>query len=218
MSSSNGAAGSADVPEDKRYESMAATMADPLRSKVFLAAAEPVFFVAKGTAPAESAGLSVRQISERVQESRRRVRYHLEVLCSQGLVEIVEEKRRSGVVENFYRSCFDPFLSKDQIEDVPAKRQQKIILGLLKAIFADAVAALEGGTYVRRPEWAAGRIQQDVDEQGWAELGAIFEQNTREAMEIMRRAQARLRESGEEPIRVGAATLLFEMAPQEERS
>jgi DNA-binding transcriptional ArsR family regulator len=219
VTSSNGAGDSAGPPADEQHELMAAAMADPVRSKIFLAVAEPAFHVSSETAPTQSAaGVSIRQISERVRENPRRVRYHLDVLCRQGLVELVEEKRQRGVIEHFFRSRHMAYLTKEQLEAIPSKRQQKMILELLKAIFADATAALESGAYVRRPEWAAGRLHADVDEQGWKELGVIFEKNIREALDIIDKSQQRLRQGDEQPIRIGAASLLFEAAASKSKN
>lgn len=212
MSRSSHAGEAVAMPEDGQHELMAATLANPVRSRILLAAAGANFFVAIGTANGGEAGVSVRQIAERVQESRRRVRYHLEVLCRQGLVEIVEERRRRGVVEHYYRAVGIPMFSKEEMEGMPVRRQQKIILATLREIFADATAALESGTFVRRPEWTTARLHADVDEQGWAELGVIYEKTTRDALEIIAAAQERLQGTDEQPIRVGAASLLFEAA------
>lgn len=211
MSRSRHADGSAGTPEDEQHELVAAAMADPVRGKIFIATAEPTFFVASKTSNG-SVGVSVREIAERVQESRRRVKYHLEVLCRQGLVEVVEEQRRGGVVEHYYRATSILMLSTEEMEGLPVRRQQKIILEVLREIFADATAALESGTYVRRPEWATARLHADVDEQGWKELGMLYEKTTRDALEIMANARERLRESDEKPIRIGAASLFFEAA------
>lgn len=206
MTGSSGSEGPAGIPEEKWHELLAAAMADPVRGKILIAAAEPTFL----SGAAETAGTSIREISDRVQESRRRVRYHLDALCRQGLVEVVEERRRRGVIEHFYRTPFVPFLSKEQVEGIPPERQQKIILSLLKEIFSDATAALESGTFARRPEWAAARFHADVDERGWEELGAIFEKTAREALEIIEKSRERLQQTNEEPIRLGGASLLFE--------
>lgn len=202
------------MPEAEQHEVMVAAMAEPVRCKIFLAAVEAAFYVGSEAATGQT-GISVRQIAERVQESRRRVRYHLEVLCRQGLVEVVEEKRRRGVVEHYYRAKGIPLLSKEATEKLPVRRKQKIILETLRKVFAEATAALGSETYVRRPEWAAARVHADVDEQGWTELGVIYEKTTRDALAIIAKAQERLRATGERPVRVGAAALLFECAAHE---
>jgi DNA-binding transcriptional ArsR family regulator len=209
MSRSSHAEPSASMPEDGRPELIAAAMADPVRSKIFVATSEPTFFVASEDS-GKPVGISVREIAERVQESRRRVKYHLEVLCRQGLVEIVEERRRRGVVEHFYRATSILMLSKEEMEGLPVRRQQTIILAVLKEIFADATAALESGTYIRRPEWATARLHADVDDQGWTELAALYEKSTRDALEVIAKAKERLRGTDQKPIRIGAASLLFE--------
>jgi DNA-binding transcriptional ArsR family regulator len=205
----------ADPPANGQHTLMAAVMADPLRCKIFMAAAEPTFYVDGEAADDGAAGLSVRQISQRVRESRRRVKYHLDVLREQGLVEVVEERTRQGVIEHYYRSACVPILTKEQIEDLPCKSQQKIILEVLREIFADATAALESGSFVRRPEWTAARLHADVDEQGWRELGVLFETATHDALAVIAEARERLGRTGKKPIRVGASSLLFEAAGRE---
>lgn len=211
MSRSSHADGSAVTSEDEQHELLTAVMAEPIRCKIFLATADPTFFVAS-KASNGSAGISVRQIAERVQESRRRVKYYLELLCRQGLVEVVEEKKGRGVVEHYYRATRIPMLSNEEMERLPIRRQQKIILEVLREIFADATAALESGAYVRRPGCAAIRLHADVDEQGWAELGVLHEKTTHDALEIIAKAQERLRGTDEKPVRIGGALLVFEAA------
>ena len=102
-----------------------------------------------------SDGITIRQVAKRIREPRRRVRYHLDALCDQGLIEVAGERNRRGVVERCYRSAVHPVLTKNQVEALSADRQKKIVLEILKAIFSDATAALEArDDSPRRPESA----------------------------------------------------------------
>jgi DNA-binding transcriptional ArsR family regulator len=190
-------------------------MADPVRSRVLLAVAEAEtdsYNRAMGSDRAH--GITVRQISNRLEEPRRRVRYHLDALCDQGIVEVAAEKMRRGVVERHYRAVLPPVLTKEQLETLSTAQQQKILLEILKVIFADTTAALKAGSYVRRPEWAAVRLRGEVDEQGWRELAALHENTRRESQRIVAGARERLGKKRETPIQVGSVNLLFEAAPR----
>lgn len=198
---------------EERLQLLAAVMADPVRSKIFLAAAEPEFMIDESARDGDS-GITIRHIAELAREPRRRVRYHVDVLCEQGLVRVVDKRRRRGVIERFYRAACLPFLSRDEVNALPGDRRQKILLETLKFIFSDATVALEAGTYMRRPEWAAVRVRAQVDEQGWEDLAAAHERARTECEEIVAAAKKRLGPAVKPPVEVGFANLLFEAAPR----
>jgi DNA-binding transcriptional ArsR family regulator len=199
-----------DGGSEEQLELLAAVMADPVRARIFLATAEPELMVDGG-----AGGITIRQVSAIAGEPRRRVRYHMDVLCEQGLVEVVAEKRRGGVVERLYRSACLPFLSVEDIAALPLGHRQKIVLETLKFIFSDATAAVEAESFMRRPEFAAVHIRAQVDEEGWKELAAAHERLRRESDEILAAAKKRLQLRSEQAMHITSAILLFELPPLE---
>jgi len=188
-------------------------MANPVRSRILMALAETVYTVPVEDAAGTSLGLTVRQVAERLNEPRRKIRYHLDILCDQGLVEIAELRARKGVIERSYAPTRLLLFEADEVAQLPLPQQKMIILGVLRAVFSDASTALEEGTYVRRPEWSAVRSSGQVDEKGWQELGELHLKLSRDTLKVLESAGKRLRETKSAPIRVGAANFLFEAAP-----
>jgi len=155
-------------------------------------------------------GLTIRQISQRIDESRRRVRYHLDALCDQGVVEVSGEQRRKGVVVRYFAPTHLPMLSDDEIKGIPRGQQQKMLVGVVRAIFADVTSSLKAGLAVRRPEWAGCRVVGEADEQGWKELASRHVDLMMEATEILAASRARMQRSGEKPIWVISGSLFLE--------
>jgi len=187
-------------------------MADPVRSKVLYAVAEGfTASAADDGSGVKGGGLSVRQIAERTGEPRRRVRYHLDALQEDGIVEIAEERRRKGVVERFFRLVGPTFLTDEDLSSIPEKQQRAMLIACIKAIFANVSSTLRTpGIAVRRSGWVAGRVAGEVDEQGWSELSALQIECVLEAQRITQRSQDRLRQTGSVPIRMVSANLFLE--------
>jgi DNA-binding transcriptional ArsR family regulator len=174
-----------------------AAMADSLRSKLLIAIGD-------------GAGVSVRQIAELVGEPQRKVRYHLDALMEQGLITVAAKRRRRGVVERYYRLDVPPVLTTEHLESVEREQAQKISLNILRAILADAGAAAKAGLFAARPGHATIRIRGDVDTQGWEELSSLQERTMDRAQAILSQAGERLGASGERPVSLVVALLLFE--------
>jgi hypothetical protein len=208
------AAGLRKPVEEKRVELIASAMADPVLNKIFTSVAECAFRTRSSEgSPVEPGGITVREISEKLGEPRRKVRYRLDVLHHQGLVYVAGNRKQRGTWERCYLPVHLPILSQDDVEGLSSNQQRMIILGLLKVIFADAVGALEAETYMRRPEWVATRMCVEVDEQGWTQLAALHERFRQGAEEIVAEAAERLESTGATAIQLSSANLLFETAP-----
>lgn len=217
MGSAAGGAGP-DVGEKELLNLVASAMADSLRCKILSTVAEVAFETGSDGDRRVSNGMTIRGLAERTGEPPRRVRYHLDALCEQGLIKVADGKQRRGVKERYFAAARLPILDQDDVAALSPTTQKKILLSCLKMIFADAAASLEAGTAVRRPDWAAGRIAGEVDEQGRRQVAALhvdFITKTREAIE---QAQERLAETNEHPVRVISANLFFEAAAPEERA
>src|SRR5215212_2487458 len=177
----------------RRIERLAKIMSDPLKSKILVVAAASSTVAGSGVDAAAPAGVTVRQISDRIGEPRRRVRYHLDDLCSQGIMERLGKRPHGGFVEDLFVIRQPLLLSRDEVATLSITQQQEILLQTLKMIFSDVTAALQGGTGSRRPEWAAVHQPGEVDEQGWKELAAAHEQLRIRAQSILANSAKRLR-------------------------
>lgn len=184
---------------DEQFQALLEAMEDPFRSRLLYAIADY-----------RREGVSVRQLAERLGESNRRVRYHVDSLAAYGLVAVAKEEPRRGVVERFYRTEREPTISKEEISLIEDDRIRKISMHIFKAILADASAAASAGMFGTRPDEATIRIRGDVDSQGWEELHATHELALDRIRAILAKAEERLRESEERPIPAVSALLLFE--------
>jgi len=202
-----------DKPGDQdERDSIARAMADPMRGMILSSVAE-VAFEARNAWQESGRGVTVAALSERTGEALRRVRYHLDQLCDQGLVEVTGERKRRGAVERCFAPTRLPVLAEAEVAVLSSTTQKKIFLGCLRLIFADATASLRSRAAVRRPDWAATRVPGDVDEQGRRELAALHLDCSMRAQEVMTRAQARMEQTKERPVKVVSANLFFEAAP-----
>jgi DNA-binding transcriptional ArsR family regulator len=180
-----------------RIEAIIAAMAHPLRARVYF-----------GVADAKEKGIPVNSLAEKLNEPRRRVRYHIDALVEQGLVGIAGQRTRRGVVERSYCALHPPTVEKEDLDLASVEQTQRILLGIFRAIVGDVSAAARGGPLFPQDSVVA-RIPADLDEQGWLELVEIHERTTHVIEEAVARARRRLEMSGEPPIPAVSGLLLF---------
>ena len=185
-------------PEHLR--ALADAMAHPVRAKLLFAVAER-----------SEEGVSVRQLSQRLREPPRRVRYHLDGLLDLGLVAIADERTRRGVLERFYRAEKMPKLNNEQLEAQGDDQARQMCAEVLKAVLADASSAVGAKIFGLRPGHVLARLPGEVDQQGWEELGAVQEETIAELQAVISRSRERLKASGQSPIPALVALFLFEM-------
>jgi DNA-binding transcriptional ArsR family regulator len=175
-------------------------MAHPVRAKLLFAVAEK-----------SADGVSIRQLSERVKEPPRRVRYHLDALLDLGLVSIASKRSRRGVIERFYRAEHVPSLTTEQLDEYDEDQARQTSVQILKAVLGDASRAVGAEVFGSRSGHIVIRIPGEVDEQGWGELGSLQEKALDESQAVIERSRDRLRATGDNPISALVALLLFEV-------
>jgi DNA-binding transcriptional ArsR family regulator len=187
-------------PEQLR--ALAEVMAHPVRAKLLIAVADR-----------SEEGVSIRQLSARIKEPARRVRYHLDALLELGLVSIASRRSRRGVVERFYRAELVPQLTTEELGEYDEEQARQMSVQVLKAILADASRSVGADTFGVRSGHMVIRIPGSVDEQGWEELGSLQVDNLRASQAVIARSRERLRTSGDTPVSALVALLLFEVPP-----
>jgi DNA-binding transcriptional ArsR family regulator len=155
-------------------------------------------------------GVSIRQLAARLTEPTRRIRYHLDALSDLGLVEVLRVTGRRGVTERFYRVAVTPQIRAELLDRDQARR---VSLEALKAIIADAGAAVGAKLFGMRPGHAVIRVRAEVDPTGWHALVAIQERALKEVEAVVERSQNQLKASNDPGICAVAAMLLFEVPP-----
>lgn len=143
------------------------------------------------------------------------VSYHVRELEDVGLIELVDEKKRRGAVEHFYRAIARPLLSAEEWERMSPDERQGYSTWSIQLLLVDASQALAAGTFDARDDRHLSRTPLLVDEEGWRELVEIQADALRAMLEVEAASAARLSAAeGEEGIPTIAAMTCFEMPPK----
>lgn len=179
---------------------LAEAMGHSLRGKLLQAVSEK-----------SAGGVSVRQLALHLGEPMRRVRYHLDALSDGGLVEVAHRKTYRGVLERFYRATRRPCMHEELADREQARR---VSTQALKAIFADATAAIEARLFGLRCGHTVIRRAGQVDLEGWREL-AQLQANVLDAAEAIfeRSGERHANSPPSTNISAVVALLLFEVPP-----
>lgn len=185
--------------DSERLRVLAEAMAHPLRGRLLQAVSER-----------SDQGVSITQLSVRLGEPKRKIRYHIDALENLGLVEIASERNKRGVIERFYRVEQVPFIPHELDDRVQSRL---VAIELVKSVLADASAAIGAKVLGMRPGHALIRLPGEVDQQGWDELTVLSERILRETQAVLAQSGERLKKSQEAPIPTIVALLLFEVPP-----
>ena len=143
------------------------------------------------------------------------VSYHVRELENVGLIELVDEKKRRGAVEHFYRATARPPLSAEEWELLSLDDRQSFSAWIIQRLLADASQALAAGTFDARGDRHLSRTPLLVDEEGWRELADIQVTALWAILEVQVASAERLtRADGKEGIPTIAGMTFFEMPPK----
>lgn len=143
------------------------------------------------------------------------VSYHVRELEDVGLIELVDEKKRRGAVEHFYRAIPRPMLSTDEWQKLSIDDRQGFSAWIIQLLLADASQALAAGTFDARSDRYLSRTPLLVDAEGWRELVEIHATALKATLEVGAASAERLTKADdEEGIPTIAALTFFEMPPK----
>jgi DNA-binding transcriptional ArsR family regulator len=176
-----------------------------------LTLAEAIAHPVKGrvlTALTECPDATIRQVAERLGEPIRRVRHQVQVLVAEGLVEVVGEDQRRGVVERRYGRR-GPVAVEDDT-GMSMDLRVGMATAVIKLLLADIAAAARAGTFGKLPDRCDARFYGRVDKECFEELAAIYLHTYRAVDEAINAGRARVRGSGRPGMEVTAALFFFE--------
>jgi AcrR family transcriptional regulator len=153
----------------------------------------------------ERGPLPSRSIAAALDQPEEAVLTELEHLETAGHVEAV-----AGDGEPLYRSRM-PYIASEEWERIAEDERVRISARILEMMRLELTAALDAGSFDARTDRSLVRLRGPVDEEGWAELGRIWDEATHAAMRVMDDAEKRLAESDEKPIDMSGHLVLFEM-------
>jgi len=138
--------------------------------------------------------------------SEEEIRRELEFLETAGHAEPIA----AAGGETHFRSRM-PYIDDEEWEALDEDERVRISERILEMMRVELLAATEDGSFDTRTDRFLIRLRGPVDEQGFAELGRIYDEATHAAMRAMEEAEKRVLASGEKPIDMSGHLLLFEM-------
>lgn len=139
--------------------------------------------------------------------------YHFRVLRRVGAIEVVEEHAKRGSTELVCRGLARAYFSTEEWAKLPRETRRVISRTVFQGMMARAEGALLYDTFDERIDRHLVWSPMTLDEQGWSEMAALLDGVAGAAAQINKEADARLKESGEEPIRSTWGQLHIESAP-----
>ena len=118
--------------------------------------------------------------------------YDIEVLRNLGCIEIVEEKKRRGAIEVFYKATDRAYLTEFEWPVVPESLRGGLRASLLKSIMDDATIAIAEETYDSLDKAHMSWTPLIVDEEGWERLTEILQAALDEVLAVSQESAVRL--------------------------
>jgi DNA-binding transcriptional ArsR family regulator len=139
--------------------------------------------------------------------------YHIRELEKVGLIELVDEKKRRGAVEHFYRATIRPMLDNEESEKLSLEERQAFSACIVQRTIWDVARAFDAGTIDERVDRHLTRAPLLVDEEGWRELVEIHAEALQATLDAQAASAERIAQSkGEsEGIHVSASIFCFEV-------
>jgi DNA-binding transcriptional ArsR family regulator len=189
--------------EDKaQLDALVEALIDPLQSKIFNAVAE------------RPDGVSIREISEQIEEPMRRVRYQVSRLVQSRLIVVARQEHRRGAVLRYYRVEREPIIGSLEAESLKATQLQRIGIAILRRIVAEASAAVRHGTFARGDFHLEARFRNRLDRRGCGEVRKIYERALSEIHQTVKASAERAIAAEEPGIELTASLFIFEPPPQ----
>jgi DNA-binding transcriptional ArsR family regulator len=177
---------------------LGAVVSHPVRCRLLTIFADRV---ASPSQAANQLGTTVGEIS-----------YHVRTLRDMGLIELVEERPVRGSTEHFYRATKKPMLADEDYAKMSVEERVDFARLTFQFAAADASVSLGSGKFGERHDHHISRVPFAIDEEGWAELVALYRDTLFRVLEIQQDANERLEATQERPIRGVAFSTFFESA------
>jgi DNA-binding transcriptional ArsR family regulator len=160
------------------------------------------------------------EIARDLDENLGQVAYHVKILDELGCIELVETIQRRGAIEHRYRALVRPWLTADQVKEMPRSLRTSLSGATFAELAKDIRAAAEDEGLARH-DHAMVRVPLVLDEDGWATLAQRMQEVLDFAIDLQAESMARLVEQGEDAESVSAVLgmMLFEReTPEHERT
>lgn len=128
--------------------------------------------------------------------SLERVSYHVRVLRSMDLIELVEVRQRGGRKEHIYRATRRQYFDLAEWKAIDPKFRDPITTTILQQISEDTGQAVAEGRVNERLDRHLSRAPVDLDEEGWQEVVETLKQALWFVLEAHARSRERVAANG----------------------
>jgi DNA-binding transcriptional ArsR family regulator len=123
------------------------------------------------------------------------VSYHVHELEKMQLIELIDERRRGGAVEHFYRATPLPLMSGAAWERLSLDERHEASASIIQMLLADASHSLAAGLFDAPDDRHLTRVPMTVDEEGWRRLVEIQDAALEAILEVQSESAERLRQA-----------------------
>lgn len=155
---------------------------------------------------------TAKEVAEELGAPLGKVRYQLDRLRRTGFARVKDKRQRRGVSEQVYAVRTEPF-TELEFAELSASQKEKVVAGMLRAVFSDTARALRAGMFGRRDDFALTRMPLALDEKGWTDAVAIHREAQAKLLRVRDESRQRLEAGGGRVVEALAFLFLFEMAP-----
>jgi hypothetical protein len=149
-----------------------------------------------------------------------RVCRHFELLVDYGWLYLTRTEtggRRRGAVEHFYRATGPAVFDLDIWSDLPLSMKEMVSVRIFEEFSEQVKAAMAAETMDARDDRHFSWTPLRLDQEGWEKVIARIEAMFQFLFEEQKDADARLAETGEEPIPMTVALAAFESPEDTEK-
>lgn len=139
---------------------------------------------------------SPSDLAEEIGKPLHQIVYHVGRLAELGFIELVEERKRRGTIEHFYRRTKRAWLGKTEWAALSEHRRHSISVAVLEKVWREIGHSVQTGAFDRRDTRHLTESPLLLDEQGWSELATKLDALLAEAHEIAAQSVNRAQESG----------------------
>jgi hypothetical protein len=155
---------------------------------------------------------SPKEIANEIDEEVGNVAYHVKVLKEMETIELVDTAQRRGATEHFWRAIKRPQVTDAEYAELSVEERLRFDRFILQLSVADAAIAIETGSFAERPDHHVARFPAPVDDQGFKELNAIYNDALAKAIEIQATSAERMQKDPDAiAIQARVVSMVFEM-------
>lgn len=178
---------------------MAQAMSHPIRARAL-----PIF---------RERTASAKEISEALGISLGLVAYHIDVLWDLDCIELVQEEKRRGATEYFYRGISRTYLRDEAWAKLGAAARNELSVEAMEKINGAAIASFKAGVFDLRDNRHVSFTPVRLDEEGWNQSMNLLNEMLDRVIEISCESANRIAEQKGEVIDATISMIGVEAAP-----